>query len=106
MSAFDHAAHLQLAIQYLREARSVDEATARMGATLRGKADAAGHPEKYHHTMTVFWMRMVARLLDKELPFAYYSRERLGSDAARLAWIEPDLRPLDEARPSHPPRDA
>ena len=106
MSAFDHAAHLQLAIEYLREAPSLDEATARMAATLRGKAAAAGHPEKYHHTMTVFWMRMVARLLDKALPFAYYSPERLASDAARLAWIEPDLRPLDEAGSSDSPRHA
>ena len=103
---FRHADHLRLALHYLRACGSPDEAAARMASTLRRFAADAGHPEKYHHTMTLFWMRMVARLLDKELPFAYYSRERLASDAARRAWVEPDLRSLDEARSSHPPRDA
>jgi len=90
-SEFHHADHLRLALAYLADSSSVDEAIARMAAALTTFAAAAGVPDKYHHTLTVFWMRMVARLLDKDLPLAYYSRERLFSDEARARWIEPDL---------------
>jgi hypothetical protein len=83
------------AFAYLEESPSVDEAATRMASALRAFATAHGHPEKYHHTITVFWMRMVARLLDRDLPLSYYSRERLWSEAARTGWIEPDLRTLD-----------
>ena len=38
---------------------------------------------------------VVARLGDARLIFAYYTRERLQSDAARCRWVEPDLQPLD-----------
>ena len=34
-------------------------------------------------------------LADKELPLQYYSRERLFSDEARVAWVEPDRQPLN-----------
>jgi hypothetical protein len=88
---FHHAAHLRLAIAYLEESASVDEAASRMTAALRRFATAHGHPEKYHHTITVFWVHMVARLMDKDLPLGYYSQERLWSDAARSGWLEPDL---------------
>jgi hypothetical protein len=71
----------------------------------------------YHETITLFWMRMVREYLTeatasggrrslaslanelverypKELPLAYYSRERLMSWEAREKWVEPDLKPL------------
>jgi len=95
--AFHHADHLQLAIEILREEPTLDAATARMSATLRAKAGAAGAPEKYHHTVTVFWMRLVAWMLDKDLPRAFYSDAALASDAARLGWVEPDRQPLPDA---------
>jgi hypothetical protein len=95
---FDHLAHVRLALDCLAETPSLAAATDRMVEALRGKAAAAGHPEKYHHTVTVFWMRQVAALLDKDLPLDYYTRERLFSDDARHGWIEPDVRPLDRAR--------
>jgi hypothetical protein len=73
-----------------------------------------GHAEKFHVTLTQCWVRLVAgalareprscsfeelvsrhaELLDKSLLLRYYSRERLFSDAARRAWIEPDLHEL------------
>jgi hypothetical protein len=104
---FRHASHLRLALAYLEESSSLNEAEIRMASSLRDFATGLGHPEKYHHTLTLFWMRMVARLLDKNLPLAYYSPERLWSDAARTGWIEPDLRTLDDATPcsSHSPCD-
>lgn len=92
---FRHATHVRLALAYLQESSSVEEAAGRMTAAVRRAAAAAGHPEKYHHTVTVFWMRMIARLLDKNLPLAYYSPERLWSEAARAAWLEPDRQTLD-----------
>lgn len=94
---FHHASHLRLALAYLAESASVDEAAERMAVTLRRFATAAGHPEKYHHTITVFWMHMVARLLDKNLPLAYYSFGRLWSDAARTGWLDPDLQMINGA---------
>jgi hypothetical protein len=105
---FHHTSHLRLALAYLEESTSVDDAAERMASALRRFATAAGHPEKYHHTITVFWMHMVARLLDKSLPLTYYSRERLWSDAAHTCWLEPDLRTLNGATPGspNPPRDA
>ena len=91
---FHHAAHLRLALAYLDESGSVDEATERMAESIKRFAIAAGKPEKYHHTVTVFWIRMLARLLDKNLPLAYYSPERLWSDEARRTYLEPDVAQL------------
>jgi hypothetical protein len=36
----------------------------------------------------------VARLLDQQLPLAYYSRGRLFSGDARERWVEPDAQAL------------
>jgi hypothetical protein len=110
---FDHIAHVRLAWVYLHEAASLDEALSRMQDAIRRFAAAAGVPQKYHETITVLWMRLLAEtrtagaageiagvlqahpaLGDKDLPFQYYSRELLLSDDARAAWVEPDRRPL------------
>ena len=110
---FDHAAHVRVAWVYLHETASLDEALSRMRDAIRRFAAAAGVPQKYHETLTVLWMRLLAEvraagaagevadvlqshpaLGDKDLPFQYYSRERLFSDDARAVWIEPDLRPV------------
>jgi hypothetical protein len=114
---FPHASHLRVAWVYLEESASVGEACERMAATLRRFAASVGKPEKYHQTMTVFWMRALAaarsvgapapvdatfedvlgrhpELLDKDLLLAYYSPQRLASDEARSSWIEPDRRSL------------
>ena len=64
----------------------------------------------YHETMTMFWMRTVAdfdasrngasllektnaivETYDKEYPLRFYTRERLFSDEARAAFIEPNI---------------
>jgi hypothetical protein len=105
--ALGHASHLRLALACLEESTSVEEAADRMASGLRRLATAAGHPEKYHHTITLFWMHMIARLLDKNLVLTYYSHERIWSDAARTSWLEPDLRTLDgpPADSSNPPGD-
>src|SRR5205823_7988995 len=110
---FRHESHLRVAWVYLRECSSVQDAAARMTEALQRFAASVGQTQKYHHTMTMFWMIALAdvraampdasasellrahpRLLDKDLPLAFYSRDRLFSDSARLAWVAPDRRPL------------
>lgn len=78
-------------------------------------AQSAGVPEKFLYTTTVAWVRLVAarqmdgadesfdlwisrhpELLDATFLARYYSQATLQSEAARAAWIEPDLRPLAE----------
>ena len=112
-AGFRHASHLRVAWTYLCESESVEQASEKMSATLRRFAAAAGVPEKFHETITQFWMRLLAplresnhaigfdklvqtypRLLEKNLPLDYYSAETLWSDRARFTWVEPDLKPL------------
>lgn len=71
----------------------------------------------YHETITLFYGRYLAGFLrragagrpvaelveklladhgDRALPLRYYSRDRLMSVEARRAWVEPDLRPLED----------
>ncbi len=111
---FDHMAHVRVAWVYLREAASSEEALTRMRDGILRFAAAAGASTKYHETITVLWMRVLENvkaggasgeladllrahpaLADKDLPLQYYSRERLFSDEARAAWIEPDRQPLN-----------
>jgi hypothetical protein len=126
---FHHVSHLHVAWVYLAESSSVQQAGDKMRDTLRRFAAAAGKPQKYHETITLFWVHLLSRahaasggecleeivhanpqLLEKNFPFAYYSAERLFSDEARTSWVEPDLKPLsiDAIAPysSSPPCDA
>ncbi len=124
---FRHASHLHVAWVYLDESSSVQQAANKMRDTLRRFAAAAGKPEKYHETITLFWVHLLAyaasrgerleeivhanpQLLEKDFPLAYYSAERLFSDEARTSWMEPDLKPLSidaiATRSSSPPCDA
>jgi hypothetical protein len=110
---FHHASHLDVAWVYLSESSSVNEAASKMRETLRRFASSAGKLEKYHETITLFWVHLLARahaaasgktleeivhanprLLEKNFLLAYYSAERLFSDSARTSWVEPDLKPL------------
>jgi len=112
-ASFHHASHLHVAWVYLSESSSVDEAAAKMRATLRQFAASAGKLEKFHETITLFWVHLLSRaharaggeslekivlanprLLEKNFPLTYYSRERLFSDRARTSWVEPDLKPF------------
>jgi hypothetical protein len=126
---FHHASHLHVAWVYLAESSSVQQAANKMRDTLRRFAAAAGKPQKYHETITLFWVHLLSRryatsrgerleeivhanpqLLEKNFPLAYYSADRLFSDEARTSWVEPDLKPLsiDATAPSSPspPRDS
>lgn len=110
---FHHREHIRLAWIYSREYPQ-EQAVARMVQGIQAFAKHHGAAAKYHHTITVAWMRLV-RLAVREGPKApdfntfaaahvhlfhgrlleyYYSKARLQSDAARYDWLDPDLRPL------------
>jgi hypothetical protein len=110
---FHHASHLHVAWVYLAESSSVQQAGNKMRETLRRFAAAAGKPQKYHETITLFWVHLLGKaqavgraerledvvnanpqFLEKNFPLVYYSAERLFSDEARVSWMEPDLKPL------------
>ena len=111
---FDHRAHVRVAWVYLNEGPSFDEALPRMRDAIQRFAAAAGASTKYHETITVLWMRLLAGVkargasgeladvlvahpapADKDLPLQYYSRDRLFCDEARAAWVEPDRKPVE-----------
>ena len=108
----DHRAHVRVAWVYLREGPSVEAATSRMREGITRVAAAANASQKYHETITVLWMQLLAdaaarvpqpceltelfercpELADKDLPLKYYSRERLFSEEARASWVPPEER--------------
>ncbi|OLB31345.1 MAG: hypothetical protein DMG41_26645 [Acidobacteria bacterium] len=114
---FRHREHLRVAWLYLKSSDAT-RAAERMSAGIRRFANHHAASEKYHHTLTLFWMRLVAaalvetpegcafeefltahaELCDKNLPSQYYSQDLLRTPAARDGWVEPDLRPLPHLR--------
>ncbi|MEX1125355.1 MAG: hypothetical protein WEE53_06785 [Acidimicrobiia bacterium] len=108
----DHKAHLRFAWAVLDEAEDVDDAARVVSLTIRHVAESGENPNKYHETVTVFWIRLIAHLretypdlenveqmverypaaLDPGLPGRHWSD--LDSPEARATWIEPDLIPL------------
>jgi hypothetical protein len=114
-----HRAHLTVAAWYVMW-YGPDTALERVRDGIRRYNAANGVAQTptggYHETLTRFYVRLVARAVaraglhgplvqvvnrvvdaceDRELPFAYYSRERLQSWTARTSWIEPDLAALE-----------
>jgi hypothetical protein len=100
-AGFHHADHLRVAWVYLQESPTVDDALARMAATLRRFAASVGRAEKYSDAITAFWMYQMAsaralmpgadcaalvracpRLLDKNAILAYYSADAPAPRAA------------------------
>jgi hypothetical protein len=85
-----------------------------MAGAIRKFAAHHGKSDKYHETITVAWLRLVANamarmpagtsfprlttaspeLLDKRTIEKFYSRATLASEAARAFWVEPDLQLL------------
>jgi hypothetical protein len=112
-AAFRHREHLRLAWVYLSES-DPDTAGTRAGRSIRQYAEHHGAGRKYHETLSLAWVRIVAlamaetpaaagfdnllatrpHLLDKKLPLRHYSPGRLWNDTARARWVEPDLRPF------------
>jgi len=108
-SDFTHDAHVRVAWWYLRTA-PFHAALARFATALRAFAAAKGAANKYHETMTVAWMALVAERLDAtpelewrafaathpdlflrpSLMTRLYSETRLASEQARRTFVLPD----------------
>lgn len=111
-----HAEHMVVALCYL-ENHDLAAATDKMRSGIlkllsSGFGLDLSKEMPYHETITVFWMRTVyayslmnsektlvekvnglIESFDKDHPLTFYTRERLFSDEARSAFIEPDIRP-------------
>ena len=110
---FHHREHIRLAWIYSCEF-SQEEALTRIVKGIQAFAKHHGAVEKYHHTITLAWMKLVwhaARHSPTAPDFQtfavthpdlfrakrledYYSQARLRTDAARQQWLDPDLRAL------------
>ena len=101
--SFHHRDHVRLAWIYLQRYPEL-EAQRQIAAAIRKFAAQHGQSDKYHETITVAWLRLVAsfdeltiaapELLDKRTIERFYSIAVLASEAARTYWVEPDLQPL------------
>jgi len=110
---FHHDDHIRLAWLCVQR-YGAHEAETKLLDGLRQFAQRAGVPQKFMHTTTVAWTRLVAtaqaaspaainfpewirshpQLLDRNLLARYYSPGRLETAEARSGWVEPDLAPL------------
>ena len=114
---FHHREHIRVAWLYLKSSDAT-RASERMSEGIRRFANHQGATQKYHHTLTLAWMRLVAAALvetpegytfdqflaghpelkDTKLLDKYYSKELLQTTAAREGWMEADFQLLPELR--------
>ena len=107
--AFRHRDHVEAAYEMLRKYPFI-EATARYARTIQTMAANAGAHTKFHVTVTIALMALVAERMESE-PHSdfddfctrngdlfspqplrrYYSEERLQSDLARKTFVLPDV---------------
>ena len=93
IEAFHHSDHIRLALLYLQR-YGQPEAEERISATIQALAAQAGVPEKYHHTITIAWMRLAAQLMNPKALTHYYSPTILARPESRTTFVPPDLAPL------------
>ena len=111
---FHHADHIRLAWLCVQR-YGANEAETKLLDGLRQFAKIAGVPQKFMHTTTVAWTKLVAaahadgprtgnfsewiesypELLERDLLARYYSPGSLETQEARSGWVEPDLAPLE-----------
>lgn len=109
---FGHREHLEVAWRLLED-HPLATAKRAMADLIRHVATEHGVPGKYHETLTMAWVHLVAvhrerwpaptfeefiannqDLMDRRILEGHYSRDRLWGAASRAAWSEPDLSPL------------
>lgn len=120
---FNHRAHLFVGLHHLSDPWLDDEAAGaeRVRRAILAFNDKVGAVQTetsgYHETITLFYVRIIRHFLggrksseafddlgealiaewgDPKLPLQYWSKERLMSWDARLAWVEPDLKPIPQ----------
>jgi len=114
-----HAAHLQVGLWHVLH-YAPEEALWRLreGICRLNESHGTANTDEggYHETITRFYVlwigqfarqrgpergfdalakELVAAAGDNKTPLQYYSSQTLFSKAARLGWVEPDLKPLD-----------
>ncbi len=106
VEAFDHEAHVFAAWRFVAEL-PLPEAIERFSGALMRLTRKLGVPEKYHGTVTWFYMLLIAEryrpdqdwaafrdanqdLLERDLLARYYTPECLASDEARARFVLPD----------------
>src|SRR5689334_6460118 len=114
---FHHREHIRVTWLYLKSSDAT-RAAERMAAGILRFANHHGATQKYHHTVTLAWMRLVAAALvetpegydftkflvehpelgDKDLLKKYYAPELVQSNAARESCVKCDLPPLPSLR--------
>ncbi len=111
LEPFHHRDHLRVTYLYLRRFGKAGTLE-RLGSAILRYAEARNGAEKYHETITVAWIHLIAaaseaaadfedmlaahpELLDKNLLNRYYSTARLRSPEARQGWMEPDRRAIN-----------
>ncbi len=109
-AALTHREHVRIGFEMLRRYEFLDGAV-RYSRALRRLCGRAGRPEKFHQTVTVAFLSLIAErlaaraypdfasfaavnpdLLDPGALARWYSPRRLASRAAREAFLLPDLR--------------
>ena len=110
LEPFHHRDHLRMTWLYLRQFGE-QGTRERLGPAILRYAAARNVAHKYHETLTLAWIRLVAaalndaedfdalllanpQLLNKKLPELYYSPAVLESPEARERWVEPDRQAL------------
>lgn len=112
---FTHQAHIRLAWIQIKN-YGVEQATENIRKQIIQFATAAGQPNKYHETITIASILMVAHFMKgddaanseafikahpslqqdfKELIKSHYSQDIFSDPNARKIFIEPDLAPFD-----------
>ncbi len=106
VGAFDHEAHVFAAWRFISEL-PLPEAIERFSNALIRLTRSLGVPEKYHGTVTWFYMLLIAErrksdqdwpaflaansdLFERDLLARYYTPECLASDEARTRFVLPD----------------
>lgn len=122
--AWTHEAHLLTGLWHTLT-YGKEEALERMRVGIKTYNESVGginsETSGYHETITVFWMWLLdefqkdyktshqditniyedyitSRYASREMPFLFYSKERLMSVAGRLGYVAPDLAVLDFAQ--------
>ena len=115
-----HEAHLRVGLWHVLK-YGPEEALGLLRPRIRAHNESVGTANTdssgYHETITRFYVwriglflrladasrtadelasELVRELGDRDLPLAYWSRELLMSREARLGWVEPDVRGLNE----------
>lgn len=110
---FGHYEHVRLAWLVI-DRHGPDVAADIVGDGIRRMAAAQGKAALYNETITRFWVRLIAHvveakgplgrvdeaiaaaplLADKNTVLRHWSRTVLFGPEARAGWVEPDLRPL------------